>query len=56
MEFGRNTKHPCQRGEIGIHSRFKICRPQGHAGSSPAVGTNLERVTKVTEHGIVRAR
>jgi hypothetical protein len=32
----------CDRpdGEIGKHSRLKICRPQGLAGSIPARGTN----------------
>ena len=29
----------CGRGEIGKHSRLKICRPSGLAGSSPAVRT-----------------
>lgn len=28
-----------RRGGIGIRGRFKIDRPRGHAGSSPAVGT-----------------
>lgn len=27
------------RGEIGKHSRLKICRPRGLAGSSPAERT-----------------
>ena len=27
-------------GEIGRHSRLKICRPLGRAGSIPASGTN----------------
>ena len=27
-------------GEIGKRSRLKICRPEGHAGSTPAPGTN----------------
>ena len=30
----------CVCGEIGKHSRLKICRPQGPAGSSPARRTN----------------
>jgi hypothetical protein len=30
---------PCPDGEIGKHSRLKICRPQGLAGSIPARGT-----------------
>ena len=29
------------RGEIGKHSRLKICRPHGLAGSSPAERTTF---------------
>ena len=31
----------CGRGGIGIHKRLKISRAHAHAGSSPAVRTNL---------------
>ena len=33
------VKALCPSGEIGRHNRFKICRPLGRAGSSPASGT-----------------
>ena len=28
----------CRCGEIGRHSRLKICRPKGLVGSSPTIG------------------
>ncbi len=29
----------CPGGEIGIRNRLKICRSQGHVGSTPTPGT-----------------
>jgi hypothetical protein len=34
----------CRSGEIGIRTRLKIWRSQGHVGSSPTSGTNPTRV------------
>jgi hypothetical protein len=36
-----NTKYSSARGEIGKHSRLKICRLHGLAGSSPAERTTI---------------
>ena len=38
------------RGEIGKHSRLKICRPRGLAGSSPAERTTLHISSNVLKN------
>ena len=39
ITFYQSRYFLCARGEIGKHSRLKICRPRGLAGSSPAERT-----------------
>ena len=43
IELFNEQLKPSKRpdGEIGKHSRLKICRPCGLAGSIPARGTNI---------------